>query len=267
MNRIGWVSDIHLNFVSKHAINSFCQQILSAQPDVLLIGGDIGEANDVKDYLQILEDLLKMPVYFILGNHDFYGGSIAGVRKSVSKLAKQSQWLNWLPDCGIVELTAHSCLIGQGSWADGRLGDYKHSDVILSDFSLIEELRGLNHFKRLSVLNRLGDEAADYFRKILPPALEKYKNIFVLVHVPPFKESCWNKGRLSDDNWLPHFSCKAVGEVLAEVMSRQTLEKKMIALCGHTHGFGEAQILPNLFVKTAGAQYGWPQLQDIISID
>jgi len=32
-------------------------------------------------------------------------------------------------------------------------------------------------------------------------------------------------------------------------------------LCGHTHGAGEAEILPNLRVLTAGARYGAPVVQ------
>jgi hypothetical protein len=36
----------------------------------------------------------------------------------------------------------------------------------------------------------------------------------------------------------------------------------MTVLCGHTHGAGRAQLLPNLEVKTGGADYGWPNLQE-----
>jgi 3',5'-cyclic-AMP phosphodiesterase len=266
MKRIGWVTDIHLNFLKKPAVDSFCHQILSAQPDVLLVGGDIGEAKDVEDYLCILEDSLQMPIYFVLGNHDFYFGSIAEVRKSVGKLAKYSEWLHWLLTAGIIELTSQTCLIGHDTWADGRFGNYSKSNVILSDYRLIEEFKGLSSYERFLQLNKLGNEAADYFREIVPEALKRYQNIIVLVHVPPFKESCWHEGRISNDNWLPHFSCKAVGEVLFDMMSKH-MDKQMTVLCGHTHGAGEAQILPNLFVKTGGATYGCPQMQDIIFIN
>lgn len=37
-------------------------------------------------------------------------------------------------------------------------------------------------------------------------------------HVPPFREASWHQGRISDDDWLPHFTCKAVGDVLREAM-------------------------------------------------
>ena len=40
----------------------------------------------------------------------------------------------------------------------------------------------------------------------------------------------------------------------------------LTVLCGHTHGTGCAEILPNLVVKTGGAEYGHPKLQGIIEL-
>lgn len=58
------------------------------------------------------------------------------------------------------------------------------------------------------------------------------------------------------------FSCKAMGDVLAEVMLKNP-EKQMTVLCGHTHGSGNAQILPNLMVHTGSARYGYPKIQKV----
>ena len=79
----------------------------------------------------------------------------------------------------------------------------------------------------------------------------------MLTHVPPFREACWHRGQISDDDWLPHFACRAVGEVLVEAMAAHP-ECEMTVLCGHTHSPGEAQVLPNLRVLTGGAEYGRP---------
>jgi 3',5'-cyclic AMP phosphodiesterase CpdA len=266
MVRVGWITDIHLNFLGDGEIDSFCKSILAAEPDILLVGGDIGEAHNVESYLQTLENRLHIPIYFVLGNHDFYRGSITKVRNSALQLTQQSRWLRWLPATGIVKLTKETCLIGHDTWADGRIGDYANSTVVLNDFFLIHELKIADSNVRLSKLNALGDEAAAFFRRLLPEALSRFDNILLLVHVPPFKESCWHEGKISDDSWLPHFTCKAVGDLLTEIMAKHS-DKRMTVLCGHTHGSGEAQILPNLYVKTGGATYGWPQLQEIILIN
>ena len=74
------------------------------------------------------------------------------------------------------------------------------------------------------------------------------------------------KGRVSDDNWLPHFTCKAAGDALIEAISQRP-DREMTVLCGHTHGAGEAQILPNLRVLIGGAVYGAPAIQRMLSFE
>jgi hypothetical protein len=137
--------------------------------------------------------------------------------------------------------------------------------VRLNDWRLIDELAGLDDEQRLEKLEALGDEAAEHFRSVLPEALARYAHMLVLTHVPPFREACWHDGRISDDDWLPHFSCKAVGDVLLAAMKARP-DRQMTVLCGHTHGAGEAQILPNLRVLTGGAEYGKPRLQGVIEV-
>lgn len=87
----------------------------------------------------------------------------------------------------------------------------------------------------------------------------------MLNHVPPFKEACWHQGQLSGDDWLPFFSCKAVGDVLQDAM-KQHSDVAMTVLCGHTHSAGACQILPNLKVTTGCTEYGAPQVQQIVEI-
>ncbi len=44
-------------------------------------------------------------------------------------------------------------------------------------------------------------------------------------------------------------------------------DREMTVLCGHTHGEGEAQILPNLKVLTGGAEYGKPKVQRVLAVE
>lgn len=173
--------------------------------------------------------------------------------------------MRWLRAQGIVEITSTTGLIGHDSWADGRLGNGVASQVELNDYFLIEELAGLSRQDRFRQLARLGDEAAEYFRHLLPQACARFQNIILITHVPPFREACWHEGRISDDEHLPHFACKAVGEVLVSVMKEHP-ECQLTVLCGHTHSLGIANILPNLQVKTGGAEYGRPRLQEVMMI-
>ncbi len=214
----------------------------------------------------LFEEFFQSPVYFVLGNHDYYGGSIESVRERVIEICSKSKWLHWLPRSGIVQLSSDTCLIGHGGWADGRFGDYERSRVLLNDYLKIQNFIKAGHVGRLALLNSLGDQAATYFQDVFPGALEQFEHVIVLTHVPPFKESCWHEGEISADDWFPHFSCKAVGDVLVKHM-RNASEKKMTVLCGHTHSSGTCQILPNLEVKTGGAQYGKPEVQEIVNIN
>jgi predicted MPP superfamily phosphohydrolase len=83
--RIGWLTDLHLNFVSPRKRTAFYARLRERNLDAILLGGDIGEADSVTQLLAEIEREMQMPIYFVLGNHDFYGGSIAAVRHAVAR--------------------------------------------------------------------------------------------------------------------------------------------------------------------------------------
>ena len=91
------------------------------------------------------------------------------------------------------------------------------------------------------------------------------KKIIVLTHVPPFKEACQHEGKISDDNWLPYFSSKIMGDVLMRT-AQENPSINFLVLCGHTHSEAFFQPLENLTIKAGKAQYYQPEVQEIISI-
>ncbi|MCC6856985.1 MAG: metallophosphoesterase [Bryobacterales bacterium] len=262
--RLAWLTDIHLNFLPGRALDRFLSSLRAAGPEVVLLGGDTGEAADLERYLPALAGAVQRPVYFVLGNHDFYGGSIERVRAGAASLAASSPHLHWLSEAGVVELAPDLALVGHDGWADGRCGDYANSEVLLTDYFVIGELSGMDPWSRLRVLNRLGDETAEYFRRVLPAACDAYPLVIVLTHPPPFREACWHQGGISGEDWLPHFVCQAGGEALIEVM-RTRPRCRLMVLCGHTHSSGIAYILPNLVAVTGEAEYGKPRIQKLPS--
>ena len=265
MTQIAWLTDIHLDFLDAGETDAFCQDVAHCEADAFLIGGDISIATQIQEHLLLLARHLRRPIYFVLGNHDFYDGSIAGVRARVARSAKGSPWLHWLPDAGVVALSSNTGLIGHGAWADGRLGNADRSQITLNDYFYIAELTGLSQQARFARLNALGDQAASYLHRALLSAVERFRHLLLLTHVPPFKASCWYQGQISDDEFLPHFTCSVVGDALTATMQRHP-ECQLTVLCGHTHSPGEARILPNLVVKTGKAAYGRPHIQEQITI-
>jgi Icc protein len=269
--RLAWATDIHLNFVDATARRQFYDTV-GQDSDAVVISGDIGESTDVEGYLREMEDVLQRPIYFVLGNHDFYRGSITTTREAVARLAAESEYLVYLTANGVVELTPQTALIGHDGWADARLGDFANSDVILNDYTLISELQfwigdAVLDKERLSeVLNALGDQAAKDVETRLTDAVNQYPKVIAITHVPPFREATWHEGRISDDNWLPHFSCKAAGDAMVSVMQSNP-QANLLVLCGHTHGGGEASPLDNLQVLTGPARYGVPEIQRVIKVE
>lgn len=274
--RLAWLTDLHMNFVGDEQRQRLYRELAATDADALLVSGDIAEADSFAAELRALKTAADCPVYFVLGNHDYYRNSIQAVREAALRLNQDDDQLIWLPAAGAVSLLdEHVVLLGHGGWGDGRAGDFFGSDVLLNDYLMIQELReATGPIDRVSrqlpqslyeQLNRLGDEAADSLDSGLDEALQKAEQIVVMMHVPPFHEACWHAGQLSDDNWAPHFVCQAAGQVLLRRM-QAVPEKRMTVLCGHTHGAGQAQLLPNLTVITGGAEYGRPHVQCVVEV-
>lgn len=267
--RLAWLTDIHLNFVEDDGERRQFFESVREQSDVVAISGDIAESHVVERYLREMEEVLQRPILFVLGNHDFYRGSIVRTREAVSKLAAESEYLIYLTASGVVQLTPGTAIIGHDGWADARLGDFENSDVMLNDYFLIEELRNrkddfvLDKKELRDLLNGLGDEAGRHFEVTLTDAASRYARIIVVTHVPPFREAAWYEGRTCDDNWLPHFSCKATGDAILKVMKMRP-QCELLVLCGHTHGSGETHPFDKLRVLTGDAKCGRPQIQEIL---
>lgn len=257
--KLAWVTDIHLDFLGEAEIAAFCASVARAGPDGVLVGGDIALASSFESALRRMEQGIGKPIWFVLGNHDFYGSSVAAVRERAATLSNEGR-ITWLGAVEAVELTPQTGLVGHDGWGDARLGDHAGSLVVLNDFFRIADLVVADKDELARVLRRLGDESAAHLRRVLPAALERFAQVVVLTHVPPFREACWHEGRISGDEWLPYFVCKATGDVLLEEASRQP-DRRVTVLCGHTHSAGEYRPLPNLRVVTGAAQYGSPAVQ------
>jgi 3',5'-cyclic-AMP phosphodiesterase len=266
MKRVVWLTDIHLNFLPDAGVAAFLEEVAAARPEVVLIGGDIGEAHNVCDYLGQLQASIPAPIYFVLGNHDFYHGSVRETREHVARFCEEHAGLHYLTVETFHSLSPHVGIVGHDGWADGRLGDYWRSLVSMLDWKLIEELKSRDRQSRWEVLKGLADEAAAHLRRTLPLALERFHHVVLLTHVPPLQEACWHEGRISDAEWLPHFTCHAVGQAIFEIMDAHP-DRQLTVLCGHTHGQGEAQPRENVQVLTGGAEYGAPKIARVFEFD
>ena len=264
--RVVWATDIHLNFLPQHERLIFYASIRAGQPDAVFITGDIAEAPCLRELLHEMQQAIDVPLYFVLGNHDFYFGSIETVRQMIGTWSQNFPALTYLSQEKPLELTPRTVLVGVDGWGDGRYGHYWRSPVRLSDQECIKDFRGLDREAVLRKLHCLGDEEAECLRARLHLVAPSYSRVLVMTHVPPFKEACWYEGKMGNDDWLPHFTCKAVGDVLLET-AKHYPQCEITVLCGHTHHSGTIQMFPNLYVKTGSAEYGQPHVEEILTIE
>lgn len=264
--RLAWMTDIHMNFFDDVLIEQFNEVLWSKTYDALVITGDIAESKDIEQRLAGVAAAIQRPVYFVLGNHDFYYGSVPAVRAAVGRLCESEPDLHYLSQCGAIELTPKTALVGHDGWGDGRYGDYDHSDVLLNDYRLIEGLACWDKLERKEALARFGDEAGEHLARVLDEALPCYARLIVATHVPPFAEACRYENRPADDNWLPHFSCRATGDVLRAAAIAHP-DREILVLCGHTHHAADVQPQPNLRVLVGGAEYFRMEIQQVLEVE
>ena len=263
--RLCWSTDIHLNFATLASQERWKEEVASGKPEYLLLTGDISESTDLLFQLDRISLELQIPIFFVLGNHDFYHSSIGNLRSRVRVHCQSRDRLRYLSGASPFDLSDRWSVVGHDGWGDGLLGDYEHSGVRLNDFQVIRDLHGLTPAVRYERMRELGRDAAETMRSSLQSALKEGKHVIVLTHVPPFAESCWYEGEHSDPNWLPFFACGAVGEMLIELADRFR-EQKILVLCGHTHHAGQFAPRSNLRVWTGAAEYGSPQVTDWIDL-
>ena len=89
-----WLTDIHLEFLDNLTFSGFLRELGEKNGDAVLISGDIAQAPTVTEYLAKMAQSFAIPIYFVLGNHDFYHGSISTVRDAVTSLSKKSPHLH-----------------------------------------------------------------------------------------------------------------------------------------------------------------------------
>jgi predicted phosphohydrolase len=268
--KLVWVTDIHLdwltepntNIISESRVRDYCQEILSKQPNWVVITGDISTATSIEVHLMWLEKYLPdIPIYFVLGNHDYYYGSIPEVRSRIQKyngVKTRTQWLNVTP---IVKLTEKTCLIGHDGWYDGGYGNWFKSKLIMTEYQVTEDFRFQPPLVVHHRLQELSQQCADHIEKYVPSAVNVYgyKNIIFATHVPPFKENTRAPNRnISDSNWLPNMSSKKAGDALLKV-AKAYPQVSFTCLSGHTHTFWKQKYSHNLVCYTGEADYGNPK--------
>ena len=260
-----WATDLHLiNTAATDWSPLLCA--VDGQVDALIVTGDIAESDELLQVLASLADQMGMPIYFVLGNHDFYGSSIGETTRRVIHHVRDDDRLIYLTDSQPVELATNTYLIGDDGWGDAIEGDYETSYVRLNDFLRIDDFRSLAADQWKMKLVELGQQCADRLFSKLEQIPSDAVEVLIATHVPPFCEACWYEGKTTDANWSPFFVCGAIGRVL-KTFADQNPEINLTVICGHTHHDGIARMSENLIVYTGAATGGVPEIEAEVTID
>lgn len=272
MINCGWVTDCHLDFIDNDkSIIQFGNNIISSNPDVLLFTGDISNSKRLIYHLSALETITRRPIYFILGNHDYYGSSISEVRKLVTDTSAVSQHLKYLSSIPYVSLTRKTALLGHDCWYDAQHGNPLASNVTMNDWVQIKDfvLATKNNARdTVNVINcarKLAHEGITHLYNGIKNAVRYHENIVILTHVPPFKEAHVYNGKQGDEFYSPWYTSKLTGDLLLQAANTYP-KNNFLVLSGHTHNRWSGKIKNNLTVKVGNSEYGSPTIEELISV-
>jgi predicted phosphohydrolase len=273
--KLAWCTDIHINFLKDVQRDSFYDTL--REYDGVLISGDIAEAPSLVDTMVTMENIIQKPIYFVLGNHDYYNGSIADVRKKMKDLRRGSQFIRYLPDRWSI-FNDGILIAGLDGWADTRYGDISRSHVCLNDERYIKDLRDhitAVHYGKDRTLRQwakreeLADADANWFYEQVTDVLDQkivpISRVIILTHIPPFPEVSKHRGVQSTNDYLPFYASKATGDVLLK-LAEQYPNITFEVFCGHTHGEAMYKAKSNMIVKAGESEYFAPRINGIVEI-
>lgn len=209
--RVTWCTDVHLNFIRYP--KAFGEELLETRPDAVLLTGDIAECPSLERCLDSLAQGLGkvVPVWFVLGNHDAYYGSVVKAKanaRRVSRLGIGPLYLG-MADQDAIDLGNDTWLVGVDGWYDARSGNPFGSRVEMSDFDLVSELKiaGFAEERRpgqIAACRRLAMVESDLAKAKLKAVMRNHpKRVVFATHVSPFVESTFHEGQISNSDWLP----------------------------------------------------------------
>jgi len=298
-----WLTDLHLDCYNEKQLEDYFSELKTKVKkngvDFLLITGDISTGKPDKvtyrkyhfyTMLQQLQIAVDIPIYYVLGNHDFWyaDGKISRVQANVNAIKG-----NWIfnpagmclhyvtrgkphvlkkPDGSKIFIT------GGDGWADCRfkpsedekplrLSNSHWNQVRMRDWFLIDD------FDKCGPENpvyKMMEKIADKEARMVAKKLQSIKpsaddQVIILTHVPPFKENSLYQGKPSD--LLPLYSSKVMGDTILEHCSYwgQVKNVKTFVLSGHTHSDSEFSPGVNIRSLTLAADYHIPQMGRILS--
>ena len=245
--------------------------IARQKPDSVILTGDISTSEYLTHHLTLLSEVIDAPIYFVCGNHDFYGSSTQQVRDSLDDMCRSSNGkLNYLTRSLFYPLTTSTAIVGHDGWCDGYHGVPFSSELLMNDWMKIGDYSRVGAVKFgpsgirvhraaiLRVARNLAAAAVQHTVASASAAIEAgYTTIVIATHVPPFVSVHSLGGKGSTPDAQPWYTSLMMGDAI-QALAHKHPQINFNVLCGHIHTKIRVSIESNITCYVAEAHYGNP---------
>jgi predicted phosphohydrolase len=276
---LGWLSDIHMDHLEPYRRQVLLDDLTHSSAEAFVITGDISVGSRLLQDLEDLRASTGKPIYYVLGNHDYWFSSTAAVRKLTLGLAQKNVNFLHMNHVPFVSLNKQTALVGHDCWYDCRNGvGGLASNFAMMDWGLMGDYAGFASYAsdKLSIFDKasivkvssdLADEGVMHIRQGIDAALaEGHRRIVVLSHIPPFEESHYHGALQGSPSAQPWFTCRSLGDLLLSYADAWH-DVNFTLLSGHTHTPRRHSPKKNLQVFVAGARYRTVDGHTLIGVD
>ncbi len=238
-----WLSDLHYD--GDRRFGDWIGDLADARShEAVLVTGDIASYPHLQKALDLLATGFGCPIYFTLGNHDYYGGSTEEVLCVVRAAERRNHLLRWIDRFTEgVPLFPGIALIGQGGWAHAEPWIFPRDQGpplthLLVDYKYYKPNK-LRH-----TIRRLAQSGSALLKAKINNALSARSHVVALTHFPPFSRSLADvasrKGGLIQ---APAFESWVNG-------AGKTKKDSLTLLCGHLHRPTNVQLATGVIART-----------------
>jgi len=220
--------------------------------DHLVVTGDISDGSLLSKHLRMLSKSIDQDIWFVLGNHDFYGRYMSDVCNEIRDVTEDYQNLHWLTESEPLKISNDSYLIGVDGWFDCTAGSdlilhYALDSVLIKDFRSVDVTwKKIEEFKRLAKLSAL--QFSEKFQKC-----KDAKKIVLATHVPPWVSEYGLNDEMN--NHMKSYNTNCVLGAQIEDIAKANKDKEFLIISGHTHKKYESYPLKNIHNIVSDAWY------------
>jgi len=238
-----WAADLHFNSARTSPFqfgSSLAQRFPNAKG--LILTGDISVSHRVASDLKDLHFGFGKPIYFVLGNHDYWDSSFRSADNLVREIHND---ILYLQSDFPVDLGNSVQMVGVSGWYDAGYGE--PGEVLMEDFYRIADLK-----KDPVAASRKRAEfmAAKLVSKIEFALSTGCEKLVIVTHIPPFEALA------KEADHLAWYGSKVLGDC---ILKHAPSFKEVLVLCGHTH-FAQKYVIGNILAYSGEAKRVLPVL-------